>query len=30
MHFDILDRYDRYKFKILKIQHGGIRNLENS
>jgi len=28
--FDILDLFDRYKFEILKIQHGGVRHLENS
>jgi len=28
MQFHILDRSDRYKFKILKIQHDGIRHLK--
>jgi len=30
MQFHILDRSDRYKFEIFKIQHGGGRHLENS
>jgi len=30
MQFHILDRSDLYKFEILKIQHGGVRHLENS
>jgi len=30
MQFHILDRSDRYKFEILKIQHGGVRHLEKS
>ena len=30
MHFDLLDLFDRQKFEILKIQHGGVRHLKNS
>jgi len=30
MQFHILDRSDRYKFKILKIQHGDVRHLKKS
>jgi len=30
MHFDVLERSDRYKFEILKIQDGGRRHLEKS
>jgi len=29
MHFEPLDRPDRQKFKILQIQDGGDRHLEN-
>jgi len=30
LQFDLLDRFDRYKFEIFKIQDGGGRHLEKS